>query len=158
MKKTVIVFLLIVIFILVSCNNKSISNHINQSDNIKEEDEMNMNKLLTLKINNQEIDVTWFDNDSVKALKELAKDDLTINMHKYSTFEQVGSLGKSIISSDIEITTSPGDIVLYSSSNIVLFYGSNTWDYTKLGHINLNKTELTELLGKDDVTISFSLK
>ena len=67
-------------------------------------------------------------------------------MHKYSTFEQVGSLRNSIKSSDSNITTTPGDIVLYSSNQIVLFYGSNTWDYTKFGHINLTKNELVDLL------------
>ena len=49
-------------------------------------------------------------------------------------------------------------IVLYSSNQIVLFYGSNTWDYTKLGHINLTKNELVDLLADEDVTITLSLK
>ena len=56
-------------------------------------------------------------------------------MHKYSTFEQVGPLGHTITSHDVEMTTSPGDIVLYSSNQIVVFFGTNTWGYTKLGHI-----------------------
>ena len=94
----------------------------------------------------------------LKELKELAKDGLTIEMHKYSTFEQVGLLPNSIKSSDTNIITTPGDIVLYSSNQIVLFYGSNTWDYTKLGHINLTKNELVDLLADEDVTITVSLK
>ena len=44
------------------------------------------------------------------------------------------------------ITTNPGDIVLYSSNQIVIFYDSNTWSYTKLGHINLSKSELTGVI------------
>ena len=47
---------------------------------------------------------------------------------------------------------------LYQSNQIVLFYGSNTWSYTKLGHINLSKSELTELLGEEDVTITLALE
>ena len=39
-----------------------------------------MNKTIELKIDNQVIDVLWSDNSSVDALKELAKDRLTINM------------------------------------------------------------------------------
>lgn len=76
----------------------------------------------------------------------------------YGGFEQVGSLGTSITSADDRITTSPGDIVLYSSNQIVIFYDSNTWAYTKLGHISLSKSELTDLLGDGDVTITITLK
>ena len=60
----------------------------------------------------------------------------------YGGFEQVGSIGSTLPSADTRITTNPGDIVLYSSNQIVLFYDSNTWSYTKLGHINLSKSEL----------------
>ena len=123
----------------------------------KEDDEL-MNKTLFLKIDNTDVDVNWLDNDSVTALKKLAKDGLVIKMHMYGGFEQVGSLGTSITSDDTRITTSPGDIVLYSSNQIVIFYDSNTWAYAKLGHINLSKSELTDLLGDGDVTITISLK
>ena len=122
------------------------------------EDDSYMNKTIELKIENTIVDVNWLDNDSVKALKELAKDGLTVNMSMYGGFEQVGSIGKTITSSDTCITTSPGDIVLYSSNQIVIFYGSNTWSYTKLGHISLTKSELTDLLGDEDVTITLTLK
>ena len=113
---------------------------------------------LTLKINDIEVDVIWADNDSVKALKNFAKDGLTINMSKYGGFEQVGSIGSTLPSADTRITTNPGDIVLYSSNQIVIFYDSNTWSYTKLGHINLSKSELTDLLGDEDVDITLSLE
>ena len=56
---------------------------------LKEDDEY-MSKTLVLKIDDTIVDVYWMDNDSVKELKKLAKDGLTIQMHKYSTFEQVG--------------------------------------------------------------------
>ena len=123
----------------------------------KEDDDL-MNKTLSLKIGNTEVDVNWLDNDSVTALKKLAKDGLVIDMHMYGSFEQVGSLGTTITSSDTRITTSPGDIVLYSSNQIVIFYDSNTWAYTKLGHINLSKSVLADLLGDKDVTITITLK
>lgn len=71
----------------------------------------------------------------------------------YGDFEHVGSIGSTILSADTNITTSPGDIVLYQSNQLVIFYGSNTWDYTKLGHINLSKSELNDLLGNDDVSM-----
>ena len=125
---------------------------------ITEEKDETANMELTLKIDDTEVDVIWADNDSVKALKNLAKDGLTINMSKYGGFEQVGSIGSTLPSFDTRITTNPGDIVLYSSNQIVIIYNSNTWSYTKLGHINLSKSELTDLLGDEDVVITLNLK
>lgn len=106
---------------------------------------------MKLSIDEKKLEVNWEDNASVEAIKELSP--LIINMHRYGGFEQVGSIGKTIVSNDKNITTEPGDIVLYSSNQIVVFFGSNTWDYTKLGHINLNSDELNDLLNKDNVTL-----
>ena len=144
-------------------NNISNNNINNQEietnkDQEKEEKDEYMGKNINLKINNTNVNVTWLDNESVDALKSLIKDNLSISMNRYGGFEQVGSINKTITSSDKRITTSPGDIVLYSSNKIVIFYGSNTWAYTKLGHINLTEKELTDLLSKEDVTIHLSLE
>lgn len=165
-----LVLLFIFMMLLTSCgkstNSSTPSNTDEHSTTIitpsdddqttKEDETANMK--LTLKIDDTEVDVIWSDNDSVKALKNLAKDGLTINMSKYGGFEQVGSIGSTLPSADTRITTNPGDIVLYSSNQIVLFYDSNTWSYTKLGHINLSKSELTDLLGDEDVVITLNLK
>lgn len=169
--KRIITFLisLIIISTLVACgksNNTptlttdepSITITTPQDDNSTTEEDGTANMKLTLKIDGTEVDVLWADNDSVKALKNLAKDGLTINMSKYGGFEQVGSISSTLPSSDTRITTNPGDIVLYSSNQIVIFYDSNTWSYTKLGHINLSKSELIDLLGDEDVVITLSLE
>lgn len=56
--------------------------------------------------------------------------------------------------SDVQITTEPGDIVLYSGNQLVVFFGSNSWSYTKLGHIEgLSEQELLELLDADSSVI-----
>ena len=68
-------------------------------------------------------------------MTNFAKDGLIITMSKYGGFEQVGSLGTTLSSNNERITTSAGDIVLYSSNQLVIFYGSNTWSYTKLGYM-----------------------
>ena len=105
--------------------------------------------VLKMKINGQELAVIWEDNESVDALLVLASDSpVTIQMSKYGGFEQVGSLGTSLPRSDVQTTTQTGDIVLYSGNQIVVFYGSNSWAYTRLGKIDgLSSSELTELLG-----------
>ncbi len=91
---------------------------------------------LTLSINGQAVDARWEDNEAVAALKQAAgQSPLNISMSQYGGFEQVGSLGMTLPSNDEQITTSPGDIILYSGNQIVLFYGSNTWAYTRLGKI-----------------------
>lgn len=111
-----------------------------------------------MKIDDTIIDITWENNDSVNELKEYAKDGLTIEMHQYGGFEQVGSIGKTITRSDSQITTIPGDVVLYSGNQIVIFYGSNSWSYTKLGHINLDQDGLNDLLNKSNVTLKLENK
>ena len=106
---------------------------------------------MTLSINGKEMPVTWEDNASVNELKEICP--LKVNMSMYGGFEQVGSIGQNISRDDKQITTEFGDIVLYSGNQIVVFYGSNSWAYTKLGHIDLSEEELTQLLGNGDVVL-----
>ena len=80
-------------------------------------------------------------------------------MHEYGVFEQTGMLGSTIISNDSRIDVIPGDIVLYNSNQISIFYNNSSWLYTKLGHINLSKSELRELLVEEDtVNITLGLK
>ncbi len=116
-------------------------------------------KKMKMTVNNTPVDVKWEDNDAVKALRETVKDNpLTIKMSMYGGFEQVGSLGIDLPRNDTRITTEPGDVILYSGDQLVVFYGSNTWAYTRLGHINeKTQTELTELLSNGNVTIVISM-
>lgn len=109
---------------------------------------------MKLTIDNRELDVTWLDNESVNALKQILP--FSIKMHKYGGFEQIGSIGRTIVSDDRDIDVIPGDIVLFDSSAISVFYNESSWSYTPLGHINLNHDEIIELLDKTSVT--FELK
>ena len=115
-------------------------------------------KTMILMIGSTEVPVVWEDNASVEELRKLAENGLSIQMSKYGGFEQVGPIGQRISDSDKKITTSPGDIVLYSGNQMVSFYGSNTWSYTNLGKINLSKKELKDLLSKGDVKISIAVR
>jgi hypothetical protein len=111
---------------------------------------------MKMKIGNKEVDVIWEDNESVKALRELVgSETISINMSMYGGFEQVGEIGTSLPRNDAQTTTSCGDIVLYSGDKLVVFYGSNSWSYTRLGKITgLDRAQLTELLSEGDVTIT----
>ncbi len=109
---------------------------------------------MKLTIGETEVPVTWEDNPSVEALRQLLP--LTIRMSMYGGFEQVGPIGQSIERDDVQLTTGCGDIVLYAGNQLVLFYGSNSWAYTPLGHVELSQQEITALLGGGDVTITLS--
>ena len=115
---------------------------------------------LTMNINGEAVTVEWKDNESVSALKELAAESpVTVQTSLYGGFEQVGSIGQSLARNDKRITTQAGDIVLYSGNQLVVFYGSNTWSYTKLGHItDKTPSELTALLENDNVTITICME
>ena len=105
------------------------------------------------------VTVAWEDNASVEALKTLAAEGLRIEMSMYGGFEQVGSIGQSLPRDDQQTTTASGDIVLYSGNQLVVFYGSNSWAYTRLGHITDQTPEqMKALLGSGDVTITLSMK
>ena len=112
---------------------------------------------MKMKIGDTAVQVKWEENESVEALKKLAANGLTIQMSMYGGFEQVGSIGSRLPSRDVQTNTSSGDIVLYSSSQMVVFYGSNSWAYTRLGKItDKSADEMRELLGRGDVTITLS--
>ena len=114
--------------------------------------------MLEVKIGDTGVNVNWEDNESVEALKELCQDGpLAIQMSMYGGFEQVGSIGQNLPRNDSQTTTQAGDIVLYSGNQIVVFYGSNSWAYTRLGHItDKSAQEMAELLGNGDVTITIA--
>lgn len=97
------------------------------------------------------------ENEAAKALLELLeKEPLVLEMRDYAGFEKVGALGRSLPTQDQQTTTQAGDIVLYQSNQVVIFYGSNAWSYTRLGRIE-DLTGWEQALGSGDVTVRFSL-
>ena len=113
---------------------------------------------MKLKINGESVNVKWEDNESVRALADLAAEGpVTVETSAYGGFEQVGGLGTTLPSNDVNTTTGPGDIVLYSSNSIVVFYGTNSWAYTRLGHIEDRSTdELKSMLGNSSAVLTIT--
>nr|WP_319400734.1 cyclophilin-like fold protein [uncultured Carboxylicivirga sp.] len=115
---------------------------------------------IKLTINNQtELTATMVDNSSVDALLELIENGpLTIAMSDYGNMEKVGPIGTTLPRNDESITTEPGDIILYQGSALVIYYKPNTWSFTRLGKIdNVTQTELQNILGTGDVTVTLEL-
>lgn len=129
---------------------ESVNNETNNTEN--NVDNMKMS------INDIEVNVSWEQNESVEALRQLASNlPLTIQMSKYEDFEQVGSIGQNLPKNDVQTTASAGDIMLYSGNKMVVFYGSNSWAYTRLGKItDKSVAELKELLGNGNVMITIT--
>lgn len=100
---------------------------------------------------------TLEDNPAVDALVQMMGDaPVVIQMNDYSGFEKVGSMGASLPASDRQTNAQSGDIVLYNGNQIVIFYGSNTWSYTRLGKID-DLSGWKEALGDSNVTVTFSM-
>ncbi len=111
-------------------------------------------KNLKVTVNGKTFSAEFCDNESAEAFAKMLP--ITIDMSDYSGFEKVGPLGQTLPSDDVQMTMQAGDIVLYTSNQIVAFYGSNSWSYTKPATI----TDLMgweETLGNGDAKITFSI-
>lgn len=120
-----------------------------------------MNTQLLISANGKEMTATFADNSSADAFRNLiAEAPLTVAMDDYGGFEKVRSLGYTLPANDTRITTVTGDIMLYIGSEITIFYGSNTWSYTRLGKIDGNPTResIISVLGTGNSNVTFSLK
>lgn len=145
--------------LLVSCAKQVTQEEVIEvkpNEEIKEEVKTDM----IMKIDDTKVNVLWETNEAVETLKEkVLKQPIEIEMSMYGGFEQVGSLGFKLPSNDEQYTTSTGDIMLYTSNQFVVFYGSNTWAYTKLGKMkDLTDEEITNLLSNGDVTITLEME
>lgn len=125
---------------------------------IQENTEENTVTNMNVQVGDVVFSATLEENEAVSALVEMMRENpVVIQMSDYSGFEKVGSLGTSLPASNSQTTTQTGDIVLYNGNQIVIFYGSNSWSYTRLGHID-DLTGWEDALGSGDVTVIFSLE
>lgn len=120
----------------------------------EEEAERKMN----VQVGDAVFSATLENNEAVSEWMAMMQESpVVVEMSDYSGFEKVGPLGRSLTVSNSQTTTQAGDIVLYNGNQIVIFYGSNSWSYTRLGHID-DLTGWEDALGSGDVTVTFSLE
>ncbi len=110
-------------------------------------------------VNGKVLEITAAENSSADAFLDLLKTgDVTVEMHDYGSFEKVGSLGAALPQNDERITTEPGDVILYQGDQITIYYGVNSWSFTRLGKVQgLTQAELKDILGDGDARVNFSL-
>ena len=116
---------------------------------------------ISITIDERTQSITLNDNAATKALVEqLQQAPVTVTLNSSGGFEIWGALGFSLPTSNQQMTAQPGDVILYSGSNICLFYGSNSWSYTRLGKIDgLTESELRSFLkaGESNISVTLSL-
>ena len=144
------------------------SNHSNRASLIQNwlptlnfaEKQTTMNKMY-ITIDGQTQAVTLVDNQATKALVEkLQQAPVTVTLNSSGGFEIWGAFGFSLPTSNEQINAQPGDVILYNGSNICIFYGTNSWSYTRLGKIDgLSESELRTFLkaGESNITVTLSL-
>lgn len=134
---------------------------ISETETVLQEMEIDMKDSNQIKISlgDAEFTVTLENNESAQALKEmLTNGAITLSCSNYGGFEKVCRLGVTLPSNDTQITTTVGDVMLYSSNQIVIFYASNSWAYTRLGRVDEEYIDrLEEILSGNDTEITLSL-
>lgn len=114
---------------------------------------------INITIDGKTLPVHLVDNSATRELvTALQQASITFEADDYGGFEKVGALGRSLPTSNSQITTEAGDVILYSGNQIVLFYGSNSWSYTRLGRIEYQSIdELKSFLKAGQGRISITL-
>lgn len=100
------------------------------------------------------------DNSSAEAFRDkLNSKALEAEMQDHGGFEKVGSLPWELPANDEEITTKPGDVILYEGEKISICYDENTGTFTRLARMDyVTQEKLLEALGDGDVTVNFHLE
>lgn len=129
-----------------------IAGKIDGSDsNNEEKTEENSKMQIEIQIGDTTMIAELENNDATKELTELLSDDeIVMSASNYGGFEKVCSIGQSLSRDDEKITTEPGDIMLYNGNQLVIFYDSNSWSYTPIGHIDASAEEMEAFLSGDE--------
>lgn len=174
MKKRVLTILISVTLCVVlalcfsACNstaedNQNLQNQPDDTQNSQDQsgDDKEETTKMYITINGNKLEVELYKNSSVDALLDILNEgNITYTADDYGDFEKVGNIGHTLPRNDTQITTQAGDVILYQGSNICLYYGDNSWSFTRIGRINgYSASELRELLGagKGEMQVTISL-
>ena len=132
--------------------SETVGSQLSTEDATQEEE-----SALKITVGDVELLATFEDNCSAQEFRQLlGQGPVTIEMEDYGGFEKVGPLGTTLTRDDRQITTQPGDVILYQGNQITIYYGTNTWSFTRLATID-DPTDLEEILGAGTVQVTFSL-
>ena len=116
--------------------------------------------LMYIYINENKLEAELAKNAATQALVEILEErDIIYTARDYGGFEKVGDTGIDFPTQNERITTTVGDIMLYNGNQIVIFYGQNTWSYTRLGRIEgYTANSLRQLLGSGNKEVRLRLE
>ena len=138
-----------------------IKNWLSSFSNQSSDNQSTMPEHIIIRVGEKTIPIAIEDNNATMELvKVLRKAPVSYEANDYGGFEKVGNLGFSLPASDTQITTGHGDVILYSGNQIVLFYGTNSWSYTRIGKMEYGTLdELKAFLkaGQGKITVTLSL-
>lgn len=151
---------ILLLLALLSCT-KDIRPSAEDTSEEKPKEESTMPDKIQITIDGKTLPITLEKNNATRALVEALREaPITYSADDYGGFEKVGALGRSLPTNNSEITTSAGDVILYSGNQIVLFYGSNSWSYTRLGKMEFSTLDqLKSFLkaGEGSISVTLSL-
>ena len=147
-----LISLVSVLSIFFSCssfqkNNMVASNHADTTSN-----------QLIIKVGSSTFNATLLNNPTVTEFKQRLP--LTINMSELNGNEKLYRFSTNLpANASNPGTIQTGDLMLYGSNTLVLFYQtfSTTYSYTRLGRID-NPNGLAAALGSGSVTVTFQLE
>ena len=89
----------------------------------------------------------------------LSQGAVTIHMTDYGNMEKVGPLPAALPRNDEPTDTRAGDLILYQGRNFVIYYDTNSWNFTRLGKIdNISSgAMLKSILGNGDADVTLSI-
>ena len=151
----------IIISILIGLMSSACGAPVSSGSGSNTSDVMEVSQMeIIIDVNDNKLTAALADSTAAKELAEKLKaEPVTVTLNEYGGFEKVGKLPWSLTRTDASTETEPCDIMLYQGNQMTIFYNSNSWSYTKLGHIdNITQEELKALFGEGDVTVTLSLK
>ena len=151
----------IIISILIGLMSSACGAPVSSGSGSNTSDVMEVSQMeIIIDVNGNKLTSALADSTAAKELAEKLKaEPVTVTLNEYGGFEKVGDLPWSLTKTDEQLSTEPGDIMLYQGNQMTIFYNSNSWSYTKLGSIeNTTQEELKALFGEGDVTVTLSLK
>ena len=113
---------------------------------------------MKIKIGNSTFTATLYENATATAFKSILP--LTVNMVELNGNEKYVDLSRNLPTKAANPgTIQNGDLMLYGSSTLVLFYKtfSTSYGYTKIGRID-DVTGLIASLGTGNVSVTFELE
>ena len=156
MKLIEIIISIVILLMSSACGDPASRGSGTSTSDVREVSQME----ITIDVNGNKLTAALADSTAAKELAEKLKaGSVTVTLNEYGGFEKVGDLPWSLTKSDKQVSTEPGDIMLYQGDQMTIFYNSNSWSYTKLGSIeNTTQEELESLFGEGDTTVTLSLK